>query len=115
MKLSEDLQERWERIEEKFSLHFGKKPDLETILMLIGVQELRNSKTKFNKEEKQDLMHIAICTVLSDEGYYRLSNYDKEGWPHFEKLKSLPSYGVKEQEEFLKRHIVLYFDKGPVN
>ena len=36
-------------------------PDLQTVLFLIGVQELgRIPKTKFTKEEKRDLMHVAV-------------------------------------------------------
>ena len=90
--------------------HFNKKPDLETILMLIGLQELRSSKKKFNKEQKQDLMHIAVCTLLSQSGYYRLVRYDEEGWPHFEQTKNLPAYSIMEQENFIKDHVLLYFD-----
>lgn len=106
----EDLDERWSRLEDGFSGRFGKKPDLETILMLIGMQEIRSSQRKFNKEEKQDLMHIATCTVLAPAGYYKLKEYDKDGWPHFEKDKNMPAFNIKEQEDLLKEHIILYFD-----
>ena len=107
--IHDDLQVRWWKLEEKFIKKFGKKPDVETILFLIGVQEVRNSKKKFTKEQKQDLMHIAVCSLLSQSGYYKLDNYDKDGWPHFEQLKPLPNYNTTEQESFLKDHILLYF------
>lgn len=91
---------------------FGKKPDLETILFLIGVQEFGDIKEKFTKEQKQDLMHIAICNLLSASGYYELENVDEEGWPHYRQLKPMPDMNPAEQENFLKDHILLYFDQN---
>ena len=87
---------------------------METILFLIGVQELGDIKAKFSKEQKQDLMHIAVCTLLSESGYYELEGADGDGWPHFKQLKSLPELNPKEQEDFLKDHVLLYFDKHGV-
>ncbi len=110
MNPNDDLQERWHRLEEKIARQFGKTPDLETILMLIGFQEVRNTKNKFDKEQKQDLMHIAVCTLLSQSGYYALDHYDEDGWPHFNKLKELPAYNPADQENFIKDHVLLYFD-----
>ena len=82
---------------------------MDGILFLIGIQELGTGKQDFSKEEKQDLMHIAVCTVLSHSGYYILEGQDEEGWPHFKQLKPLPGLGMIEQENFLKDHILLYF------
>jgi hypothetical protein len=65
MNFSDDLQTRWWKLEEKLINRFGKKPDTESILFLIGIQELGDIRKKFSKEQKQDLMHIAICTVLA--------------------------------------------------
>jgi hypothetical protein len=106
----DDLQARWWKLEEKFLNKFGKKPDVEAILFLIGIQEVRNTKKKFTKEQKQDLMHVAVCTLLSQSGYYELEVYDKDGWPHFAQVKELPQYNMMEQENFLKDHILLYFE-----
>lgn len=108
--VNDDLQARWWKLEEKFVGKFGKKPDVEAILFLIGIQEVRNLKKKFTKEQKQELMHVAVCSLLSQSGYYKLAGYDMEGWPHFEQLKPLPQYNMPEQENFLKDHILLYFE-----
>lgn len=108
--VNDDLQARWWKLEEKFVGKFGKKPDVEAILFLIGIQEVRNLKKKFTKEQKQELMHVAVCSLLSQSGYYKLSGHDREGWPHFEQLKPLPAYSMLEQENFLKDHILLYFE-----
>jgi hypothetical protein len=109
MQASDDLQTRWWKLEEKMIERFGKKPDMETILFLIGIQEFGDIRPKFTKEQKQDLMHIAVCSLLSQSGYYEIEGYDDDGWPHFRQLKSLPQFDMIEQEIFLKDHILLYF------
>ena len=72
MQIKDDLQSRWWNLEAKLVERFDKKPDLETILFLIGIQELGSTKDKFTKEQKQDLMHIAVCTLLMPRGYYEI-------------------------------------------
>ena len=109
MNFSDDLQTRWWKLEEKMMSRFEKKPDVESILFLIGIQELGDIRKKFTKEQKQDLMHIAICTVLSTSGYYELEKVDEDGWPHFKQLKAMPDMDPIMQEQFLKDHILLYF------
>jgi hypothetical protein len=111
MQANDDLQTRWWKLEEKLMERFDKKPDMETILFLIGIQEFGDIKAKFSKEQKQDLMHIATCSLLSQSGYYELEGVDEEGWPHFRQLKALPVMNLPEQENFLKDHILLYFDQ----
>ncbi|MBX2923245.1 MAG: hypothetical protein KF746_13680 [Chitinophagaceae bacterium] len=104
-----DLQTRWWNLEAKLVERFGKKPDMETILFLIGIQELGDIRNKFTKEQKQDLMHVATCTLLAQSGYYELEGADEDGWPHFRQVKSLPVMNLMEQENFMKDHVLLYF------
>lgn len=111
MILRDDLDKEWVKLEQRFFRKFKKKPDVEAVLMIIGLQELRNSKQQFDKEEKQDLMHIAVCTILSQDGYFHLREYDEDGWPHFDKIKDLPKYNGVQQEQFLKQNIIRYFEK----
>ncbi len=108
---SQDLQQRWWNFEAELVKHFGKKPDMDAILYLIGLQELQMFAEKITKEQKQDLMHVAVCTILSPSGYYVMEGKDEDGWPHFKQLKPLPSLQLKEQEDFLKDHVLLYFDQ----
>ena len=56
-------------------------------------------------------MHIAVCTLLAQSGYYILDGLDEEGWPHFSQVKPLPNYNMIEQENFLRDHVILYFDR----
>ena len=109
MHVNDDLQLRWWKLEEKMMTRFGKKPDVEAILFLIGIQEFGKVREKFTKEQKQDLMHVAVCKLLSQSGYYELQGLDEEGWPHFKQLKSVPEMDTISQENFLKDHILLYF------
>ncbi len=111
MYTQDDLQSRWWKLEEKLMTRFGKKPDMEAILFLIGIQELGEIRDKFTKEQKQDLMHVAVCTILSASGYYELEGADPDGWPHYRQLKTLPSMDLITQENFMKDHVLMYFDQ----
>ncbi len=114
MNANDDLQSRWWNLEARLVEKFGKKPDLETILFLIGIQELGGKNEKFTKEQKQDLMHVAVCSVLMPSGYYELEKKDTEGWPHFRQLKPMPEMNAFEQENFLKDHVLLYFEENGI-
>jgi hypothetical protein len=113
MYINDDLQQRWWKLQERLIQRFDKKPDMETILFLIGIQEFGDIREKFTKEQKQDLMHVAICSLFVPSGYYELEKVDEEGWPHFKQLKPMPDMNPVEQENFLKDHILLYFDEHP--
>ncbi len=107
-----ELQRKWVKLLTQLGETIGKRPkDLNSTLFLIGVQELGKGKQNFSKEEKQDLMHIAICKVLSYSGYYELEGLDKEGWPHWVALKKLPRFDLLDQEKLLKMHVLEYFEK----
>ena len=110
MLAKDDLQLRWWKLEEKLLERFGKKPDLEAILFLIGIQEFGQIRNKVTKEQKQDLMHVAICSLLAQSGFYELEKTDEEGWPHFKQVKQMPELDMIQQENFLKDHILLYFE-----
>ena len=110
MNVQDDLQMRWWKLEEQFLKKFGKKPDVEAILFLIGIQEFGHIREKFTKEQKEDLMHIAVCSLLAQSGYYEMESHDTDGWPHFRQLKELPVMNMIEQENFLKDHALLYFE-----
>lgn len=105
----EDLQVRWLKLRIKLKERFDLKPDMNGVLLLIGVQELGQGPQEFSKEQKQDLMHIAICTILSASGYYSFDGKDEDGWPHFTQVKALPELNMIDQENFLKDHVLLYF------
>lgn len=90
-------------------------PDLNGMLFLIGLQELGRVKQRFSKEEKQDLMHIAVCRLLSYDGYYEFIGRDADGWPHWKLLKPMPPRPLEEQEQMLKEKVILYFKEWEVS
>jgi len=108
--LSTDLVEtKWSKLQKEIQASFDKKIDINAALFLIGIQELGKGFKTFTKEQKQDLMHIANCRILSASDYYELKGIDDEGWPHWENKNPLPVLTLEEQDLFLKHHIVLYF------
>lgn len=114
MLANDDLQQRWWNLEASIVDRFGKKPDLETLLFLIGIQEFGQIREKFSKEEKQDLMHVAVCSLLATSGFYEMERVDEDGWPHFRQLKPMPEMNPIEQENFIKDHVLLYFEQQPL-
>lgn len=105
-----EIQENWENLTRFLKQNLGKKPaDLKGVLFLIGVQELGKGKLHFSKEEKQDLIHIATCKVLSFGGYYQLESYDQDGWPHWKLVQQLPAFDLFSQENLLKHYVIEYF------
>lgn len=105
-----EFEKKWRQVVSHLENSFGEEIDLEAILFLIGVQELGKGVKKFSKDEKLNLMHIAICTVLEPFGYYDFSHLDQEGWPHFTKIKALPYLTDKEQKELMRKAVVDYFE-----
>ncbi len=104
------LDQQWEYLLDELEKSIGKKPaDLNGVLFMIGVQELGKGARRFTKEQKQDLMHIGICKVMSLSNYYKLEFTDKDGWPHYELLKVLPQTDLLTQEKLLKIHVIEYF------
>ena len=105
-----DFVEEWKALLDKLTIRFGKKPDLNAILFLIGMNEVGFLEDKkFTKEQKQDLMHVATCVLLSQEEYYLFEKNDSEGWPHYVLVKELPDYDLLQQELWLKKLVVQYF------
>jgi len=108
--VDEQLVAEWEELLNVLENVLGKRPaDLNGVLFLIGVQELGKGPITFTKEQKQDLMHIAICKVLSLSGFYELEGLDKDGWPHWRVVEKLPHFSLISQETLLKMHVIRYF------
>jgi len=92
---------------------FGEGLELDSILLIIGVQELGQGNRNYSKDEKINLMHVAICTILEPYGFYELAYMDEDGWPHFDNKQKLPALGTREQEFLLKEAVLNYFgDRG---
>jgi len=111
MARDQELKERWETLVVLLSSQFadGDRLDLDAIIYLVGVQELGQLHRKFKKDEKLNLMHIAICRLLEPFGYYEFDYFDEQGWPHYKILEQLPPLKAGEQSVLMKEAIVNYF------
>jgi len=111
----ESQEQHWNELMQSLQQQFGQKLNMESLLYLIGLRELGVSPSDtFTKEQKVDLMHIAICRLLSQSGYYKLSHQDQEGWPHWELQKPLPHTDIFSQTYLLKQHILAYFEQEQI-
>lgn len=101
---------RWIKVRNRVKADFGVRPDMNALLFLIGINEVGIVKDNWEKEEKLDLMHVAVCKLLENDGYYKRCGIDNDGWPQFEKSKTLPKFDLKEQENLLKLRMIEYFE-----
>lgn len=111
MSRDEQLKNRWNNVVQILSNQFaeGDTLDLDAIIYLIGVQELGKVHQTFKKDEKLNLMHIAICRLLEPYGFYEFDFVDKDGWPHYSVKEELPPLKAGEQSVLMKEAIVNYF------
>jgi len=111
MSRDEQLKNRWDKVVQTLSNQFaeGEMLDLDAIIYLIGVQELGKIHQTFKKDEKLNLMHIAICRLLEPYGFYEFDFVDKDGWPHYKVKEELPALKAGEQSVLMKEAIVSYF------
>ena len=104
-----EIELRYQKLNKHLEKTFGEDLDVHALLFLIGVNELGKGHNKYSKQEKTDLIHIAICTLLTPAGYYEYKGRDEDGWPHFELLRNLPPINSKEQEHLIKEAMLDYF------
>ena len=111
MSRDKDLKLRWDRLLQQLSDKFadGDLLELDAVIYLVGVQELGQPNRSFKKDEKINLMHIAICRLLEPYGYYEFDYFDEDGWPHYQVKSQLPSLKPGEQTVLMKEAIVNYF------
>ena len=111
------LEKEWAQLIQYVTSLFGdgQKLDLQAVLFLIGVNELGQGYRDFTKEEKDNLLHIAICKLLSRYSYYQFSHKDEDGWPHWKTNDKLSRFKMDEQTDLLKDSAILYFKDSGIN
>ena len=112
--MSSELKTKWNNLKTKLSVDFSDNEiiDLDSIIFLIGIQELGQFQKRFNKHKKLEVIHIAVCKLLSDYGYYEFDYTDNDGWPHYKLIKKLPNLKAGEQTILMKKAIINYFMKS---
>ncbi|MFN0031164.1 MAG: hypothetical protein ACKVOR_03290 [Flavobacteriales bacterium] len=105
------FEKTWKETVNQLSERFGQPLDYAAILFIIGLQELGKDHQAYKKDQKVDIIHIGICSVLMPYGYYQFVGRDEDGWPHFERPEQLPALLPEDQELLIKRAIVRYFNE----
>lgn len=103
-----EFENEYRKALQKLERVFGQDIDLQGALFLIGVHELGQGKRKFTKDQKIDVLHIAVCKLLSFYGFYEYQGLDKDGWPHYVRTQKLPHLQPEEQERLIKKGIIDY-------
>ena len=105
----EKLNNKWDALLLKLQKDIAEDIDLKGVLFLIGVQELQKGIASFTKEEKQDILHLAVCKLLTPYGYFKFEKVDEDGWPHWIELKAIKNLSGKQQDLLIKEAIITYF------
>ncbi|MBR9830895.1 hypothetical protein GQN54_02245 [Cryomorphaceae bacterium S-15] len=107
-----EFEKKWKEVVEIVEKRFGEGVDMQSLLFLIGVQELGHGPKKFTKDQKLDVIHVAVCTLLSRFGYYEFEGIDKDEWPHWKATNKLPYLKSSQQTQLMKQAIVEYFEEN---
>ena len=104
-----EFERDWNKLLKLMMDRFGEQPDLTTVIFSVGLQEVGQGAKTYKKDDKVNLMHVGVCTLLEPLGYYKSLGLDEDGWPHFERVSDLPELNPEEQELMMKRQILEYF------
>lgn len=85
-------------------------PKQDTILFIIGLQELGIRTKNLSLEQKLDITTSGTCQVLSLEGYFERAGLDKDGWIIWKQNKSLDDLDDSQKERTIKHLIIKYFE-----
>ena len=105
-----ELEKKWNELILKLENQFEDEMSLKGILYLIGVQELNFGVKRYDRDEKINVLHVAICKLLSNYGYYKFDSIDKDGWPHYKEIKALENLSEVEQQNLIKKAIINYLN-----
>ena len=104
-----EFEREWNKLVKLMMDRFGEQPDVTSMVFAVGLQEVSQGPSEYKKDDKVNLIHVGICTLLEPLGYYKTLGLDNDNWPHFERVGELPELDSDEQELLLKRQLVDYF------
>jgi len=103
-----NLDKKWGRLLDKLENQFDQEMTLKGVLYLIGVQELNLGIKQYEREEKVNVLHVAICKILTPFGFYKFDRIDEDGWPHYIELKAIKNLSENQQELLMKEAVIKY-------
>jgi hypothetical protein len=101
----------WQQLQNKLKERFETEMDHDAILFMIGLQELDKPYRAYKKDEKLEVMHIGVCTVLQPYGFYEYKGRDDDDWPHWEVKEQLPHLDAKQQNRLMNDALIEYFKR----
>ncbi len=107
-----EFQKEWDLLSTQINKRFNDELDVESILFVIGMQELGQVVNKFTKDQKLEVIHVAVCAILEPFGFYEYEGRDKDAWPHWKAIKDLPRLSNDEQEQLIKEGVLGYFESS---
>jgi hypothetical protein len=108
-----EFQKNWDVLANKINKRFDDTLDVESVLFVIGMQELGQVIDKFTKDQKLEVIHVAVCVILEPFGFYEFEGRDKDAWPHWKIVKELPRLDNNQQEQLIKEGILEYMKDSP--
>lgn len=103
-----NLEKRWEVLVKNLEKRFNQEMTLKGILYLIGIQELSHGVQEYSREQKINVLHVAVCKILTPFGFYKFDKIDEDGWPHYIELKAIKKLSEKNQELLMKEAVIKY-------
>jgi hypothetical protein len=89
---------------------FGRLPDVDAVLFLMGVQSVgRGFEPNLPKERKQSLIMEGSYLAFETLGIYRRMGIERNGFWIWERTRELPKLSVDDQEKLLQIGILNYF------
>jgi len=110
----QELDSRWKLLLKELNNRFDSDLDVESVIFLIGLQELGKGFRKYTKDQKLELMHIGICTLLEPLGFYEFKGKDEDGYPHWELIEELPPLSSSQQKAMMISCILDYFGETAI-
>jgi len=107
--MKSNLEKQWELLLNNLGSKKGEIPNLNTILFIIGLQELNLEIDCLTKDQKLEVIHVGLCAIFVSPGYYKLIGRDQDGWLHFKQLKKFPNLNNEDQENSIKQAIMNYY------
>lgn len=100
----------WARLKEEFKSNYGDYPSVISLLFIIGMEHAPVLGDDLSKEQKQEVIHVGLCSLLEKEGLYSFSHHDDDGWPHYTSTDKSQTINVEKQENYIKQLLINYFN-----
>ncbi len=97
------LDERWAQFERLFENKFQKKPSLETVFFIIGLEHHFKSRT-LEKKQKEYIIAEGFYITFEKQGYF---SRNRDGTWKAE--KPFPELNAVDREAFYRQAILSYF------